>query len=145
MVDSVLDAGDLACIHHVMDAVERGAAVADMLALASATIRALAFAGPGEAYWFASVLRDDVISAVSEHAGDGGVLAFLEAMHESRVSVGVDDETDPGTLPWGATGAYLAVGRASIGVIARGGVHHGIPELGEQGEAGNTPGVYVPG
>ena len=110
MVDSVLDAGDLACIHHVMDAVERGAAVADMLAFASATVRALAFAGPGEADWLASVLRDDVISTVSEHARDGGVLAFLEAAHESRVCVGVDDETDPSTLTWGAAGACLVVG-----------------------------------
>ena len=64
LVDSVLDAGDLASVHHVVDTVERGAAVADMLALAAAAVRALAFASPGEAHGFASMLRDDVISSV---------------------------------------------------------------------------------
>ena len=77
-----MNAGDLVSVHHIVDAVERGAAVADMLALASATVRTLALAGPGEANQLAGMLGDDVTSTVSEHAGDGGVLTLLESVQE---------------------------------------------------------------
>ena len=142
LVHSVLNAGHLAGIHHGMDAGERGAAVTNMLALASALVGALAFAGPGEADRLACVLGDDVVAMLTEHTRDGAVLALLEAAHESSISVGADNDVDPSALSWRVAGAGFMAGWAAFRVIPLGGIHQEVPPFRERGEAGDAPGMH---